>query len=133
MSDKLLWLLWSRYAPRIALVVTRPSGLDEIKVYMAWMYILKCADGSYYVGSTKNLDLRVVQHQSGKGSRYTSGRLPVELVYGEEYDRVVDAYTREKQVQNWGRSKREALIDGKPELLSALAKKKFYKNTPLVE
>jgi len=51
---------------------------------MAWMYILKCADGSYYVGSTKNLDLRIVQHQSGKGSRYTSGRLPVELVYGEE-------------------------------------------------
>lgn len=57
----------------------------------------------------------------------------MELVYGEEYDRVSDAYYREKQVQNWGRSKREALIDGKPELLSALAKKKFYKNPPLVE
>src|SRR3970282_2989871 len=94
---------------------------------MAWMYILKCADDSYYVGSTKNLELRVSQHQSGKVSRYTSGRLPVELVYGEEYDRVSDAYYREKQVQNWGRAKREALINGKPEALPPLAKKTFEK------
>jgi putative endonuclease len=100
---------------------------------MAWMYILQCADGSYYVGSTKNLDLRMFQHQSGKGSRYTSGRLPIELVYGEEYDRVSDAYYREKQVQNWRRAKREALINGKLELLPMLAKKKFYKKPPVVE
>jgi predicted GIY-YIG superfamily endonuclease len=58
----------------------------KLVVYMAWMYILECADGSYYVGSTRNLDQRIMQHQSGKGSRYTSGRLPVKLVYGEEYD-----------------------------------------------
>lgn len=100
---------------------------------MAWMYILKCGDGSYYVGSTKNIDLRIEQHQLGKGSRYTSGRLPVELVYGEEYDSIVDAYAREKQVQNWSRAKRKALIEGKQELLSTLAKKKFYKKPPLVE
>ena len=92
------------------------------------MYILQCSDDSYYVGSTKNLDLRFSQHQSGKGSRYTSGRLPVELVYGEEYDRVADAYYREKQVQNWSRAKREALINGNNEMLPALAKKKFQKN-----
>lgn len=97
------------------------------KNFMAWMYILKCADDSYYVGSTKNLDLRIAQHQSGRGSRYTSGRLPVELVYGEEYNRVADAYYREKQVQNWGRAKREALISGNVELLPPLAKKKFVK------
>ncbi len=94
---------------------------------MAWMYILKCADGSYYVGSTRNLDLRLSQHQSGKGSRYTSGRLPLELVYGEEYDGILDAYTREKQVQNWGRAKREALIQGNLEALPPLAKKRFVK------
>ena len=93
---------------------------------MAWMYILKCADGSYYVGSTQNLELRLSQHQSGNGSRYTSGRLPVEIVYGEEYDRVADAY------------KREVLINGNVELLPPLAKKKFVKkqsnkHTPLVE
>ena len=102
------------------------------------MYILKCADGTYYVGSTKNLELRFAQHQSGKGSRYTSGRLPVELVYGEEYNRVVDAYAREKQVQTWGRAKREALINGDQETLPPLAKKKFEKkqinkSTSLVE
>jgi putative endonuclease len=95
---------------------------------MAWMYILECADGSYYVGSTKNLDLRLSQHQSGKGSRYTSGRLPVELVYGEEYERIIDAYSREKQVQNWSRAKREALINGNYQMLPPLAKKKFEKN-----
>jgi putative endonuclease len=101
--------------------------MEETKVHMAWMYILKCADSSYYVGSTKNLKLRLSQHQSGKGSRYTSGRLPVELVYCEEYDRVADAYYREKQVQNWGRAKREALINGNQEVLPPLAKKKFEK------
>lgn len=101
---------------------------NNIEFYMAWMYILECSDGSYYVGSTKNLDQRFMQHQSGKGSRYTSGRLPVKLVYGEEYDRVSDAYCREKQVQNWSRAKREALINGNYEMLPALAKKKFQKN-----
>jgi putative endonuclease len=57
----------------------------------------------------------------------------VELVYGEEYASMADAYAREEQVQNWSRAKREALIDGRPELLSALAKKRFYKDPPLVE
>jgi predicted GIY-YIG superfamily endonuclease len=105
---------------------------------MAWMYILECADGSYYVGSTKDLDQRMAQHLSGLGSRYTAGRLPVKLIYAEEYERISDAYNREKQVQNWSRAKREALINGKYELLPPLAKKKFKKNQnikipPLVE
>lgn len=99
---------------------------------MAWMYILKCVDDSYYVGSTKNLELRLSQHQEGVGAKYTSKRLPVELVYSEEYDRVADAFKREKQVQNWSRAKREALINGRTDLLPALAKKKFTKK-PLVE
>jgi predicted GIY-YIG superfamily endonuclease len=100
---------------------------------MAWMYILECADGSYYVGSTRNLEQRLSQHQSGKGAKYTSRRLPVKLVYSEEYERVVDAYAREKQVQNWSRAKREALINGNAETLPQLAKKKFMKKDPLVE
>jgi putative endonuclease len=53
--------------------------------------------------------------------------LPVQLVYGEEYDRVTDAYAREKQVQNWSRAKREAVINGEVEALPPLAKKKFDK------
>lgn len=95
---------------------------------MAWMYILECCDGSYYAGSTKDLKLRLSQHQEGTGSNYTSKRLPVKLVYCEEYDRVADAFYREKQVQGWTRRKREALINGKPELLPALAKKIFDKS-----
>jgi putative endonuclease len=94
---------------------------------MAWMYILECCDGSYYIGSTKNLEQRLLEHKNGKGSRYTSGRLPVQLVYCEEYDHVSDAFYREKQVQGWTRRKREALINGTPELLPALAKKVFDK------
>ncbi len=95
---------------------------------MAWMYILECCDGSYYVGSTKDLKRRLAQHQDGIGANYTSKRLPVELVYYEEYDRVDEAFYREKQVQGWRRAKREALINGQPELLPALAKKIFDKS-----
>jgi putative endonuclease len=92
---------------------------------MAWMYILECCDGSYYVGSTKDLKRRLFEHQEGSGANYTSKRLPVILVYCEEYDRIDDAFYREKQVQGWRREKREALINGEPEFLPALAKKVF--------
>lgn len=95
---------------------------------MAWMYILECCESSYYVGSTKNLKRRLSQHQEGIGANYTSKRLPVKLVYCEEYDRIDDAFYREKQVQGWTRRKREALINGTPELLPALAKKAFDKS-----
>jgi putative endonuclease len=94
---------------------------------MAWMYILQCSDDSYYVGSTKDLEYRLSEHQEGKGAKYTSRRLPVKLVYSEEYERVVDAYAREKQIQNWSRAKREALINGNQEALPKLAKKDFEK------
>ncbi len=86
-----------------------------------YMYILKCSDGSYYTGSTTNLELRFAQHQSGKGANHTKKRLPVELVYYEHYERIDQAFFREKQVQGWSRKKKEALINGKPELLPELA------------
>lgn len=77
---------------------------------MAWVYILECADGSYYVGSTRDLERRFAQHQAGEGAVYTRSRRPVELVFAEEFHRVDDAYFREKQIQGWSRKKREALI-----------------------
>lgn len=92
---------------------------------MAWMYILECSDGSYYVGSTKCLERRLLEHKQGVGANYTSKRLPIELVYCEEYERINDAFYREKQVQGWRRAKRQALINGNAELLPALAKKVF--------
>jgi putative endonuclease len=99
--------------------------------YMAWMYILECADGSYYVGSTVELERRLLEHQQGTGAKYTSRRLPVKLVYSEEFERVSDAFAREKQVQNWSRAKREALILGSPDALPGLAKKDFGKKKVL--
>lgn len=100
---------------------------------MAWIYILECVDGSYYVGSTNHLERRLLEHQEGRAARYTSRRLPVKLVYAEEHNHVAEAFEREKQVQNWSRAKREALINGNRELLPALAKKKFQKDTSVVE
>ena len=86
-----------------------------------WMYILKCSDESYYVGSTNNLELRIEQHQKGNGAKYTIKRLPVVLVYMEEFEKIEDAYLREKQVQGWGRSKREALIKNQSNELPILS------------
>ena len=85
------------------------------------MYILKCADGTYYTGSTNNLKQRLLQHQLGEGSNHTKKRLPVELVYYEEYSRIDEAFYREKEIQGWRRKKKEALINGVSELLPSLA------------
>ena len=88
------------------------------------MYILKCSDNSYYVGSTNNLTLRVEEHKHDEGAEYTKHRLPVELVYFEECQSIKDAFLREKQVQGWSRKKREALINGKFDDLEKLSKSK---------
>lgn len=76
-----------------------------------YMYILECADGSYYTGSTKNLELRLQQHQAGQGANHTKKRLPVKLVYFEEHAKIYKAFYREKQVQGWSRKKKEVLIE----------------------
>jgi len=92
------------------------------------MYILECSDGTYYTGSTKYLELRFNQHQAGEGANYTSKRLPVKLIYYEEFERIDHAFYREKQIQGWSRKKKEALMNGEIELISKLAKKGFSKN-----
>jgi len=76
---------------------------------MAYMYILKCSDGSYYTGSTVGLERRLTQHQNGDGANYTKKRLPVGLVYFEEYSSIADAFYREKQVQGWSKKKKKLL------------------------
>lgn len=85
------------------------------------MYILECADGSYYTGSTNNLELRLQQHQMGEGANHTKKRLPVKLVYYEEFGRIDEAFYREKQVQGWSRKKKEALIHSRQETLPQLS------------
>jgi putative endonuclease len=97
-----------------------------------YMYILLCGDGSYYVGSTNDLELRLSQHQSGEGSNHTRKHLPVKLIYFEEFDRIDDAFYREKQIQGWRRSKKEALIKGDKNTLIELSKNyKQYRNDSL--
>lgn len=93
----------------------------------AWMYILRCYDDSYYVGSTIDLDRRLREHNEGIGARYTAARLPVEMVFAIEFPDVAQAYAAEKQVQNWSRAKREALIRGDFDALPALARKDFVR------
>lgn len=74
------------------------------------MYILLCANDQYYTGSTNNLVRRIAEHESGEGANFSKNNLPVKLVYFEEFDRVEDAFKREKQIQGWTRAKKEALI-----------------------
>ena len=90
---------------------------------MAWAYILQCSDGSYYVGSTFDIERRLSEHQRGLGAAYTRRRRPVSLVWCEEFDRVEDAYAVEKQVQGWNRRKREALIARRYAELPRLARR----------
>ena len=90
-----------------------------------YVYIVRCSDDTYYVGSTWDLEKRLAQHASGiGGAAYTRRRRPVRLVYFEQSDRIEDAYAREKQIQNWGRAKRIALIEGRPEDLPGLSRPK---------
>lgn len=84
-----------------------------------WLYILQCSDGSYYTGSTYDLDMRLLQHECGLAAPYTRERLPVTLVYAEEYAHIQDAFAREQQVKDWSHRKKEALISGTPELRPA--------------
>ena len=90
---------------------------------MPWVYILECADGSYYVGSTVDLARRVWQHQNGEGAAYTRirRRQPVRLAWSVEIDRIDECFAVEKQIQRWGRAKRRALVEGRVELLPDLA------------
>ncbi|HEX5507117.1 MAG TPA: GIY-YIG nuclease family protein [Pseudolabrys sp.] len=79
----------------------------------AFVYMLRCADGSYYVGSATGDDLskRIAEHQSGSYPGYTWSRRPVKLVWSEHFDRITDAIAVERKLKGWGRAKKEALID----------------------
>ena len=93
-----------------------------------FMYILLCNDNTYYVGSTKYLDVRICQHQMGQGGKFTRKRLPIKLYYFESFTRIDHAFYREHQIKKWSRKKKEALIKGKFQDLKVHAKKNFNKN-----
>ncbi|MDG1040664.1 MAG: GIY-YIG nuclease family protein [Polaribacter sp.] len=82
---------------------------------VGYVYILECSDGSFYTGSTIDLDKRIQQHQNGLGANHTKKRLPIKLVYFEKFTRVQEAFKREKQIQGWSRNKKIAIIEEKYE------------------
>lgn len=90
-----------------------------------YTYLLKCSDGSFYPGSTVDIERWLWEHQNLQEAIYTKNRQPLKLVYFEEYDRIDIAFYSEKQIQGWSHKKKKALIDGQPELLPQLTKKIF--------
>ena len=91
----------------------------------SWVYILQCADGSYSTGCTTNLDQRLGQHQAGETESYTATRLPVEMVWADEFTDIDDAIAAERQIKGWSRAKKEALIARRFEDLPRLSKTGF--------
>jgi putative endonuclease len=85
------------------------------------VYILLCADQSYYVGYTTDIETRERRHNEGRGSQYTSARVPVHLVYSESRQSLKAALQRERQIKRWTRAKKAALIAGDREQLNKLS------------
>ena len=91
----------------------------------AYVYLLRCADRSYYVGSTRGtLEQRVGEHNAGTFGGHTETRRPVELVWSQDFDRITDAIAAERQLKGWSRAKKEALIRGDYAMIAALAKRR---------
>jgi predicted GIY-YIG superfamily endonuclease len=88
-----------------------------------YVYILRCSDGSYYVGSTCDLEHRLGEHQTDYFRGCTSSRLPVELVWSAEFPTENDAFLTERQIEGWSRAKKEALIRGDWDELHGIVKK----------
>ena len=101
------------------------DGADFAMTDGAWLYILRCSDGSYYVGTTRgSLESRVAQHNAGTFEGYTASRRPVELIFSQWFDQITDAIENERKLKKWSRAKKEAFIRGEFESLQQLAKRK---------
>lgn len=86
------------------------------------VYLLRCADGTYYVGHTDDLEKRLAAHRAGRGWRHTAARLPIELVHTETTPSRARAMTRETQLKKWSRAKKEALISADTTTLRSLSR-----------
>ena len=86
---------------------------------MSFVYILRCADETFYIGHTDNLRSRLDLHQAGTAANYTARRRPVEMIYAEEHSTELAAIRREKQLKRWSAAKKSALVSGD---ISALKK-----------
>ena len=94
-----------------------------------WAYMLHCRGGAYYIGHTDDLELRVAQHERGEIEGFTADRLPVELVWSEEFATREEALAAERRIKGWSRAKKMALIRGDWERISELSKSKSGAST----
>ena len=93
-----------------------------------WVYILRCADNSYYTGHTDNLDRRIHEHQSGAiAGCYTHKRRPLQLVFSQDFPTREEALASEQQIKGWSRKKKESMMNGDWAEVSRLAR---LKSTP---
>ena len=100
--------------------------MNQFQFKPIWVYIVKCADGSYYTGSYRgeDLDVRIAEHDDGIYTKsYTYKRRPVTLVWSELFERADDAIESERGIKGWSRRKKEALINGEFDLLPKLSKR----------
>ncbi len=108
--------------------VARGYEITKIRKYQEnmgfWVYILRCADNAYYTGHTDNLEKRIGEHKAGEVEGYTSTRLPVALVFSQEFPYREEAKACERQIKGWSRRKKEALMCGDWAEVSRLARKK---------
>ncbi|MCJ7718021.1 MAG: GIY-YIG nuclease family protein [Anaerolineales bacterium] len=93
----------------------------------SWIYILECADGSYYTGNSTNLEERLYQHNIGEGGHWKKGRLPVKLVFFQCIPSKEYAYLAEQQIKRWSRANKIALINNDWNLIKYLAKKPEFR------
>jgi predicted GIY-YIG superfamily endonuclease len=92
-----------------------------------YIYILKCSDGSYYVGHTDNIKKRVSEHKYGLKPCYTRKRLPITIVHVKDFPTRIEALAAERKIKGWSREKKEAYIRGDWKLLCLLANSKTTK------
>jgi putative endonuclease len=91
----------------------------------AYLYVSRCADGKYYVGTTrKSLEERLAEHNAGLHGGFTATRRPVTMVFAQHFDTITDAVAAERQVKGWSRAKKEAMINGEWNRLPELAKRR---------
>jgi putative endonuclease len=114
------------YEPIVALSGTkcrRSADYKNSKFMSYAVYILKCSDGTYYTGLTKDLDVRLLEHETGlRFDAYTYGRRPLKLVWSVVTESYQEAFRWERKIKGWSRAKKEALIRGDIEGIHEIVK-----------
>src|SRR5450759_779260 len=96
-------------------------------MHRSWVYIVECSDKSFYIGSTTDLNQRLIDYNTGRYRGYTSSRIPVKLLWSLEFSYIRDAFTFERQIKVWSRAKKEALMRGDFDLLHLLSRSTVMK------